>query len=77
MATPISSRHANRYLGNSEPNRAEVHDLHGDTGQCEIARILDTGNAVIFTPDSLEQAFAEGYRPCIWCVATQERKKEV
>ena len=70
MATPISSRQTNRYLGNSEPAQAEVHDLHGDNSHCEIAQIFNAGNAVIFTPDTLEQAYAEGYLPCAWCIGT-------
>ncbi len=68
MATPIFSRHSNRYLGNSEPSRDEVHDSQGNNSHCGIIKIINAGDAVIFTPDSLEQAFAEGYSPCSWCI---------
>lgn len=76
MATPISSRHTNRYLGNSEPSRDEVHDLQGNTSQCGIDKIIDAGNAVIFTPDTLEQAYAEGYLPCAWCIGAVGSEQE-
>lgn len=68
MAIPVTSRQTNRYLGNSDPERDEVHDLRGNNSHCGIDKILKGGNAVVFEPDTLEQAYAEGYLPCSWCI---------
>ena len=68
MAIPVTSRQGNRFLGNSDPDRAEVHDLQGNNSHCGIDRLLKAGDAVVFEPDTLEQAYAEGYADCTWCI---------
>ena len=57
MATPINNRPTDkRYLGNSDPGHMEVHDLKNEKPQCQIDEIIEAGNAVVFSPDTLEQA---------------------
>jgi hypothetical protein len=74
MATPISTRPANkRYLGNSSPSKMEVHDLHNEKTHCQIDEIVKAGNAVVFTPDSLAQAHAEGYDNGHYCIGNSTR----
>jgi hypothetical protein len=68
VATPITSRHSNRYMGNSNPERNQVHDLRENNSQCRIEKTIEEGDAVVFSPDTLQQAYAEGYVPCDWCI---------
>jgi hypothetical protein len=60
---------ASRYLGNTDPNQREVHDLRNEMAGCWIDSVVKMGHAVIFTPDTLEEAHAEGYADCRWCLA--------
>ena len=55
-----------RYLGNK--NTKEVHDLNNETNNCEIDRILFSGHAVKFVPDTLDQARLDGYDNCNYCI---------
>ncbi len=74
MAIPISSRPTDkRYLGNSDPDHMEVHDLKNEKPQCQINEIIKAGNAVVFSPDTLEQAKNEGYDNCAFCMGGSER----
>jgi len=74
MATPISNRPADkRYLGNSDPDHMEVHDLNNEKPQCQIDEIIKAGNAVVFNPDTLKQANDEGYDNCAFCIGESER----
>jgi hypothetical protein len=74
MATPVSARPtSNRYLGNSDPDHLEVHDLNNEKTQCQIDEIIAAGNAVIFSPDTLDQAHAEGYDNCAHCIGGSTR----
>lgn len=74
MATPIYSRPANKkYLGNSDPDHMEVHDLLNDKLQCQIDEIIKSENAVIFNPDTLKQAHNEGYDNCAYCIGDSMR----
>lgn len=74
MATPVSSRPpSNRFLGNSDSNNLEVHDLRNENRNCQISEILRAGNAVVFSPDTLQQARSEGYDPCHWCLSGSTR----
>lgn len=67
MATPIGHKPTDRsYLGNM--NNMEVHDLRHETPQCRIDEIIQAGYAVVFTPDTLEQAHREGCNNCIQCL---------
>ena len=74
MATPIYSRPTNKkYLGNSDPDHMEVHDLLKEKPQCQIDEIIRSGNAVIFDPDTLEQAHNEGYDNGAYCIGGSMR----
>jgi hypothetical protein len=74
MATPIYSRPTNKkYLGNSDPDHMEVHDLWNEKPQCQIDEIIRSGNAVIFNPDTLEQAHNEGYDNGAYCIGGSMR----
>lgn len=74
MATSINSRPTDkRYLGNSNAEHMEVHDLQHEVPQCQIDEIISAGNAVVFEPDSLEQAHDEGYDNCAFCLGDSER----
>lgn len=74
MATPISSRPQNKqYLGNSDEDNMEVHDLHNEQPRCQIDKIIRAGNAVVFNPDSLDQAHAEGYDNGAHCIGRSTR----
>lgn len=77
MAIPINSRPTDkRYLGNSNPGHKEVHDLDNEqTGEneCQIDEIIEAGNAVVFSPDTLGEARNEGYDNCEYCIGESER----
>lgn len=73
MATSIDSRPTERYLGNSSSDHMEVHDLHNEKPQCQIDEIIDAGNAVVFSPDTLEQARNERYDNCAYCLEGSQR----
>lgn len=74
MAQPVSRRPRNkRYLGNSSPSKKEVHDLQNEKPQCQVDQIISAGNAVVFTPDSLSKAHAEGYDNGHWCLGRSTR----
>ncbi|MCA9217175.1 MAG: hypothetical protein KDB27_29100 [Planctomycetales bacterium] len=74
MATSVSSRPANkRYLGNGSPTKKEVHDLQNEKTQCQIDEIIRAGHAVVFTPDTLTQAHAEGYDNGHYCIGNSRR----
>lgn len=53
------------YVGNPKSN--QFHDLANQKAQCQIGEIL---NQKSFTPDTVEQAIAEGYEPCFFCIGT-------
>ena len=51
-----------RYVGNS--NKMEVHDLDNEkTGanECQIDDIITAKHAVVFDPDTLDEAHRQGY----------------
>lgn len=74
MATPVTTRPTiKRYLGNSDPDHLEVHDLQKENTNCQIDEIIEAGNAVTFSPDSLARARAEGYDDCGWCLGGSTR----
>ena len=62
-----------RYLGNSDANNMEVHDLQNEKGQCQIDKIRKADHVVTFTPDTLEQAHSEGYDNCAFCIGDSKR----
>ena len=72
LATSVFGRPTDkRYLGNT--NKMEVHDLLNETPQCQIDEILRAGHAVVFTPDTLDQAHQEGYDNCAYCIGGSRR----
>lgn len=74
MARHVNRRPKNkRYLGNSDKNNMEVHDLENEKEQCQIDEIIRAGNAVVFTPDTLEQAHKEGYDNGAYCLGGSNR----
>lgn len=60
-----------RFLGNSRSK--EVHDLRNENANCQIDEIIHAGNAVTFTPDSLDQARSEGYDNGHYCIGGSTR----
>lgn len=74
MAVPIRLRPTDkRYLGNSSPSKMEVHDLYNEKSQCQIDEIIAAGHAVVFAPDVLSQAHAEGYDNGAFCIGGSRR----
>ncbi|MFL5799213.1 MAG: hypothetical protein ACJ77A_14935 [Actinomycetota bacterium] len=60
MANQVTRRPLRqRFLGNR--NHLEVHDLLAETPNCRIDEIIRAGHAVVFDPDTLEEAHREGY----------------
>ena len=72
MTTPIYARPTDKtYLGNSAPGHMEVHYLKNEDTSlyaCQISEIIEAGNAVVFDPDTLEQAHQDGYDNCAYCI---------
>jgi hypothetical protein len=74
MATPVYVRPTDkRYLGNNNPSKMEVHDLQNEQTNCQIDEILRANHAVVFDPDTLEQARSEGYDNCAYCIGGSTR----
>lgn len=72
MATSVSSRPTDeQFLGNSDTT--EVHDLENEQTNCQIDELVDGGNGVVFTPDTLAQAHSEGFDNCHWCIGDSTR----
>lgn len=72
MATPVYNRPTNKtYLGNT--NKMEVHDLSNEKVQCQINEIIRAGHAVVFTPDTLDQAHSERYDNGAYCIGGSQR----
>lgn len=60
-----------RYIGNSSPDKMQVHDLDNENTRgngCQIDEIIKAGHVKIFNPDTLEQAYREGYGNCTKCI---------
>jgi hypothetical protein len=51
----------------------EVHDLRNEKVACQIDAIIRAGHAVVFSPDTLDQARREGYDNCAKCLAGSTR----
>ncbi len=65
---------SNRYVGNT--NTQEVHDLDKEqTGanECQIDEIIRAGDAVIFAPDTVDEAHLQGYDNCAYCLGGSRR----
>lgn len=56
-----------RYLGDANPNRRRhLHDLTNEKKSCVLHAVEWSHNAVPFA--SRDQAYAEGYVPCLFCM---------
>ncbi|MBD3368568.1 MAG: hypothetical protein GF405_10440 [Candidatus Eisenbacteria bacterium] len=56
-----------RYVGDAQ--RGIVHDRHHEECEdCLVENLVQRGAAVGFRPDTLAQAFDEGYDYCDWCL---------
>lgn len=73
MATSVTARPDEQFLGNSDSEHMEVHDLQNENTNCQIDEIINAGNAVVFSPDTLDQAKSEGYDNCSWCIGGSTR----
>lgn len=74
MATLVYTKPTNkRYLGNNSPSKMEVHDLQHENINCQISEILQAGHAVVFNPDTLDQAHSESYDNCAYCLGGSRR----
>lgn len=72
MATRVTSRPSGRnYLGNT--NTKEIHDLRNERPQCQLDETIRAGHAVVFPPDTLAQAHAEGYDNGHFCIGGSQR----
>ena len=71
MATSITARPDERHLGNT--NTMEVHDLRNENTNCQIDEIIRNGHAVVFSPDTLQQARSEGYDNGHYCLGGSRR----
>jgi len=61
----------NRFCGNT--NKKEVHDLDNEMKVCQIEEILGANHAVTFDPDTVEQAYKEGFDNCHYCIGGSTR----
>lgn len=71
MVMPTTTRYGFQYLGNKSTK--EVHNLYNEKPQCQINEILVSGNAVRFTPDTLDEAHRNGYDNCAYCIGNSRR----
>ncbi len=65
-----------RFVGNTNPDKKEVHDLDNEkTGEneCQINEIIAANHAKIFNPDTLQQAHNEVYDNCAHCIGGSTR----
>lgn len=63
-----------RFVGNK--NKKEVHDLDNEktaANQCQINEIIQAGNAVTFSPDTLSEAHRQRYDNCAHCIGQSQR----
>jgi len=63
--------YGNKYVGNK--NEMEVHDLDKETKNCQIDEIIKARHAVIFDPDSLDEAHRRGYDNGHYCIGGSTR----
>lgn len=68
-----NTKYGQRYLGNSNPSKMEVHDLNNEKAQCQISEIIAANHAVRFIPDTLETAHGHGYDNCAYCIGNSTR----
>ncbi len=67
MAHRLTNINGSRFIGDAE--QGVVHDRrHEECEDCLVQDLVDRGRAVGFRPDTLAQAFDEGYDYCDWCL---------
>ena len=66
----VSTYHGLQYYGNSSPSKMEVHHVPSKTANCQLDEIKD---GVRFIPDTLEEAHANGYDNCHYCLGGSTR----
>lgn len=64
-------RNNKKYLGNN--NKMEVHDLDNEKVNCQINEIIRARHAVVFSPDTLDEAHRRGYDNCYYCIGGSKR----
>ena len=70
MARAVLTRPTEHWFLGSR-RTGEVHDLGKEVQGCSIDQIVQSLQAVVFVPDSHEQASVEGYTSCPRCVANR------
>ena len=70
---PTTSKLGKRYLGNKHSSSMEVHDLQNEKTQCQVDEIVRAGHAVVFVPDSLDEAHRCGFDNCAYCIGGSTR----
>lgn len=58
------------HLGNRD--KMEVHYLPNEQKNCKLSKIKPE-HEKFFDPDTLQQAHAEGYDNCRWCLGNSRR----
>lgn len=70
MFSPIYQRPAtSRLVG--DLRTMELHDVANEKPRCRLADTFDNGFAVMFRPDTTDQAHGEGFADCPYCVGTE------
>lgn len=65
-----------RFVGNTDMDKREVHDLDNEQtspNECQIDEIIRAGHARTFNPDTLEQAHTERYDNCAYCLGGSKK----
>ena len=62
-----------RFIGNSSPDKMEVHDLNNEDTSSNGCRIDEIKEVVTFDPDTLEEAHSKGFDPCDKCLEGSTR----
>ena len=58
--------YGSKYLGIED--KLVVHDLDFESNMCCIDDLLKKYKVIPFTPDSINQAYTEGYDNCKYCI---------
>jgi hypothetical protein len=58
--------YGSKYLGIKD--KLIVHDMDYESNMCRINELLEKFKVIPFTPDSIDQAYTEGYDNCGWCI---------
>lgn len=58
--------YGSKYIG--VPEIHVVHDLDFESQKCKIDESLEKYEGLPFSPDTIDQAYIEGYDKCGWCL---------